>query len=162
ASRLSDQPGRRFDSLAFIADAARLDVYRDRQRELRDAAIAALALVDVRRVPDTFRATSSLSIQTSSASHALNPTAASAFGRPPTTRKSLGSRRRTYRRSWHISARTVSSWLSGGSNSVARNSIYGTSAARNSFRPLRKEPTVARSISVPTAGGSQPAVATGR
>src|SRR5690606_6205964 len=54
ASRLSDQPGRRFDSLAFIADAARLDVYRDRQRELRDAAIAALALVDVRRVPDTF------------------------------------------------------------------------------------------------------------
>src|SRR5262245_21807998 len=48
AGRYSGRPGQRFDGLETLARAARLGIFPERRRELRDEAIACLALADLR------------------------------------------------------------------------------------------------------------------
>ncbi|QDV32662.1 WD40 repeat domain-containing serine/threonine protein kinase [Tautonia plasticadhaerens] len=50
ASRRSGSEGQRFDALDALSKAASLDAFVDRRGELRDEAIACLALADLRRV----------------------------------------------------------------------------------------------------------------
>ncbi len=52
AGRWSGRVGRRFDGLDALVQAAALDVFPDRRGELRDEAIACMALLDLRASPD--------------------------------------------------------------------------------------------------------------